>query len=289
MLLTKRGFTLVELLIALVLMGIVSAAIYTLLINNQRLYRQQTQSIAVNDNLRSAVAILTSELRELDVADPLGSDIIDMTATSITYRGMRGLRWVCLGPTVGNVLAVDTTRLGLRPIDATYDSLLIYADSNPMLQRDDHWYHADVTSSPNNATDCAGGSRRINFTVSLGGRTSLAAQDDVIAGAPVRVFEIARMTSYQDVSGATWLGMQRYAKGAGWTNLQPVVGPLQAGGLAFAYYDGNGNVTTDRTRVARVQITVIARTSDKVLRLTSGGAGYLVDTLVTQVALRNSR
>jgi len=289
MLLTKRGFTLVELLIALSLMGLVSTAIYTLLINNQRLYRQQTEKIAVNDNLRSAVAILTSELRELDAADPLGSDIMDMSATSITYRGMRGLRWVCLGPTVGTMLAVDTTRLGLRSIDASYDSLLIYADSNPMLSRDDHWYHADVTSSPAAANDCGGSSRRINFSINLGGRTSLVAQDDVIAGAPVRVFEVARMTSYVDVSGNTWLGMQRYNKNSGWTTLQPVVGPLQAGGLSLAYYDANGNVTADRTQVARVQVTVIGRTADKVMRLTSGGAGYLVDTLVTQVALRNSR
>lgn len=289
MLLTKRGFTLVELLIALALMGLVSTAIYTLLINNQRLYRQQTESIAVNDNLRSAVAILTSELRELDVSDPQGSDIIDMTPTSITYRGMRGLRWVCVGPVVGTMLAVDTTRLGLRAIDASYDSLLIYADSNPMLTRDDHWYHADVTSSPAAATDCAGSSRRINFAINLGGRTNLVAQDGVIAGAPVRVFEIAKLTSYADVSGATWLGMQRYNKNSGWTALQPVVGPLQPGGLAFVYYDANGNLTGDRTQVARVQITVIGRTADKVLRLTSGGVGYLIDTLVTQVALRNSR
>lgn len=289
MLLTKRGFTLVELLIALSLMGLVSTAIYTLLINNQRLYRQQTEKIAVNDNLRSAVAILTSELRELDAADPLGSDIIDMSATSITYRGMRGLRWVCLGPTVGTMLAVDTTRLGLRSVDATYDSVLIYADSNLNLTSDDHWYHADVTSNPAAANDCAGGSRRINFAINLGGRTTLVAQDDVVAGAPVRVFEIARMMSYLDVSGATWLGMQRYNKSSGWTTLQPVVGPLQTGGLAFTYYDANGDVTANRAQVARVQITVIARTSDKVLRKTSGGVDYLVDTLVTQVALRNNR
>jgi len=289
MLLTKRGFTLVELLIALVLMGLVSTAIYTLLVNNQRLYRQQTEKVAVNDNLRSAVAILTSELRELDAADPLGSDIIDMTATSITYRGMRGFRWVCLGPSIGNVLALDTTRLGLRSVDASYDSLLIYADSNPLLASDDHWYHANVTANPTNAVDCPGGSRRITFSISLGARTALAGADDVLAGSPVRVFEIARMMSYLDVSGATWLGMQRYNKTSGWTTLQPVVGPLGAGGLTFTYYDANGNVTADRAQVARVQVTVIAQTADKVLRKTGGGVDYLVDTLVTQVALRNSR
>ena len=109
--LTKRGFTLVELLIALMLMGIVSTAIYTLLVNNQRLYRQQTQTLAVNDNLRSAVAIVTSELRELDAADAVGSDIVNMAEDSITYRAMRGARWICLPGGAPVVAPVAVARL----------------------------------------------------------------------------------------------------------------------------------------------------------------------------------
>ncbi len=290
MFLTKRGFTIVELLIALALMGIVSTAIYTLLVNNQRLYRQQTQSIAVNDNLRSAVAILTTELRELDAADPLGSDITEMTDSSITYRAMRGLRWICAGPATGNTLFLDTTRIGLRSLDASYDSLLIFADFDSTLTSDDRWYHADLAASPANATDCGGRpSRRVMIGLSLpGGRTSLVAQDGIIVGSPVRAFEMARVMRYLDASGATWLGMQRRNKSSGWTNLQPVVGPLQDRGLRFTYYAADGSVTANRSQVARIGISVIGRTSDRV-RLGTGGMGYLIDSLVTQVALRNNR
>ena len=39
---SRRGFTMIELLIALVLLGIVSAAVYRVLVNNQRLYLAQT-------------------------------------------------------------------------------------------------------------------------------------------------------------------------------------------------------------------------------------------------------
>src|SRR5436309_10874376 len=41
----RSGFTMVELLVALVLLGIVSAALYRVLVNNQRLYMAQTARI----------------------------------------------------------------------------------------------------------------------------------------------------------------------------------------------------------------------------------------------------
>jgi len=41
-LLGRRGYSIIELLIALVLLSMVSAAIYKVLVNNQRLYLAQT-------------------------------------------------------------------------------------------------------------------------------------------------------------------------------------------------------------------------------------------------------
>ncbi len=51
----RRGFTMVELLIALVLLGLVSAALYRVLVNNQRLYMAQTQRIDLSQNIRAAL------------------------------------------------------------------------------------------------------------------------------------------------------------------------------------------------------------------------------------------
>ncbi|MGH7529635.1 MAG: prepilin-type N-terminal cleavage/methylation domain-containing protein, partial [Gemmatimonadales bacterium] len=42
---TSRGFTLIELMLALLLMGIVTAGVYRVLVNNQRTYHAQTQRI----------------------------------------------------------------------------------------------------------------------------------------------------------------------------------------------------------------------------------------------------
>src|SRR5205807_10016442 len=86
--LTRRGFTLVELLVALVLLSVVTAALYRVLVNNQRLYQAQTQRIDLQQNIRAAANILPAEFRELDASD---GDIQAMSATSINIRAMRWL------------------------------------------------------------------------------------------------------------------------------------------------------------------------------------------------------
>src|SRR5438874_7291355 len=134
----RRGFTMVELLVALVLLGIVSAALYRVLVNNQRLYQAQTARIDLSQNIRAAGSILPAEFRQLDASE---SDISAMSATSISIRAMRWLGFACTPPVLGG--ALNGTSLivrggapgqpvfyGARGIDNTKDSLLIYYDGN---------------------------------------------------------------------------------------------------------------------------------------------------------------
>ena len=67
----RRGFTLVEVLIALVIMGIVTGAIYRLLNTNQRLSLAQAEQVSLQSNVRTGSLIVPSELRELNTV--LGS------------------------------------------------------------------------------------------------------------------------------------------------------------------------------------------------------------------------
>ena len=99
---TRRGFTMVELLVALVLLGLVSAALYRVLVNNQRLYFAQTQRIDLSQNIRAATNILPAEFRELDAFD---QDIIAMSSDSIQIRAMRWLSFVCKAPVLAGVNA----------------------------------------------------------------------------------------------------------------------------------------------------------------------------------------
>jgi prepilin-type N-terminal cleavage/methylation domain-containing protein len=280
--LTRRGFTMVELLVALVLMGIVSTAVYTLLTNNQRLYRQQTQRIELNDNLRSATAILPSDLRELNASDPAGSDIIEMTDSSITYKAMRNLYITCVQANGGDIY-LTPAMIGLRGVVPEFDSLLVFADRRTNIVSDDVWLHVNVTqvSTGNN---CPGGQPSLRVSVN----PSIQGTDSVLAGYPVRGFEVVDVRRYVDASGVVWLGARRLSQSSGWSGIQPVVGPLQTGGFRLAYFDRAGVVTADPLQVARIAITVIGRTAEPV-RLSTGSIGYLADSLITQVALRNNR
>src|SRR5258708_2122871 len=102
----RKGFTLIELLVAMMLMGIVALAIYNALVMNQRVYRQQSERIDLDQNLRSGISFLPSDLRELDPGDPAGSDIQTMTAGSITYKAPRSLYALCQAP---NTVALQIT------------------------------------------------------------------------------------------------------------------------------------------------------------------------------------
>src|SRR2546429_8832705 len=82
----------------LVLRGRVSAAGKRVLVNNQRLSRAQTQTIALQQNIRAAAAILPAEFRELDAAD---GDITAMGPDSIRMRAMRQLSFLCATPPLG--------------------------------------------------------------------------------------------------------------------------------------------------------------------------------------------
>lgn len=281
--LNSRGFTLIELLVALVLTGIVSTAIYQLLVNNQRVYREQTERIELADNLRSAMAILPAELRELSTSDPAGSDIISMNDSTLRYKAMRSFYTTCTPLAVGSTLSLSPMIGGLRALDPSRDSILIFADGNSTDARDDRWIRANVVAV-GSGTNCGGGP---SVEVTLGGVT-LGAGDSVVQGSPVRGFEVVEFLVYQDAYGSRWLGVRQYSKTGTASAPQPLLGPLEPGGLRLTYYNAGGTQTADPAQVVRIGIRVIGRTQQPVRRA-NRQMGYVIDTLSTQVMLRNSR
>lgn len=291
--LTRRGVTLVELLIALVLLGIVSAALYRVLVNNQRVYQTQTQHIDLQQNIRAAVTMLPADLRELDATD---NDIQAMSATSITIRAMRYLGMLCAVPGLGfgpsGISLTLRTRpfWGVRGIQHTTDSLFVYYEGDPNSRKDDDWALAAPTASAVNTLcpDGAPGFTTIVNFANLG--PSLGQLPDVAGaipnGAPVRGFETVTYQLFYNNPDTSWYIGMRSGGGA----LQPIIGPVLRNGLEFAYYDSTGAVTADPTRVARIDITVRGKTPQPV-RATAGAPALTnaVDSVSTSVALRNNR
>ena len=294
----RRGFTMIELLVALVLLGLVSAAVYRVLVNNQRLYMAQTQRIDLSQNIRAAASILPAEFRELDAFD---GDIIAMTPTRLELRVMRWLTFICVPPVLGAGLNLQMTLRGGSPGQPMFygsrapninvDTMLIYYDGDATTRADDFWARGTFNAIPNAPVTCPDPNPpgpqpavRVNFTLNLLG-LGPNVLNAIPVGAPVRGYEHVTYQLYQPAGDTSWyVGFQ---PGSG--TMQPLVGPVLTNGLTFQYFDANGAVTAVRTNVARIDITVRARTTAAVRRGGQAARATVVDSVVTSVALRNNR
>jgi type IV pilus assembly protein PilW len=84
----NRGFTIVEVLVALSLTGIVMTAIYTTYISQQKSYSIQSQIGYMQQNLRAALQVMTGELRMAGY-DPKGTADAKVVSLSTSPAAIR--------------------------------------------------------------------------------------------------------------------------------------------------------------------------------------------------------
>jgi prepilin-type N-terminal cleavage/methylation domain-containing protein len=279
----RRGFTLVEVLIALVIMGVVTGAVYRLLNTNQRLTLAQAEQVSLQSNVRTGSLIVPNELRELNTWLGAGvgprNDIIVADPDAITYRAMRGLGFLCQAAAAGDTelrLALSNWT-GLRAPDAARDELHLFTDGDPYDDDDDTWTRLDVTVVTPEADACGAGVAGYELTVA-------AIPEDMPPNTPLRLFELMELKLYAE-DGEWWLGARS-------VNIevdpQPVLGPLTSDGFGLEYLDSNGNETADKAAIKSIRLTVRGLTDDAVRAGGSGAMGHPEEELVTQVLLRNS-
>jgi len=278
----RRGFTLIELIISMVVAGIVLGAAYNMLTNNQRFYRAQGQIVEIQQNVRAVTQILPGELHELDAR---GGDIVAMNDTSIQIRAMRGLAQVCAAPAVAAGQIVLKTSAIFLPtsLDITRHKLFVFREGDSTIATDDKWLNATITATgTQNCSDGSAGTR-LTLTVS-GGNTQL---DSVPNGAPVRIWEQVHYTLWQDASRLWWLATQTMVSGS-YSSLTAVAGPLRPSiGLWFKYYDATGAVTAIRDSVRSMD--VIARgLSTAPIMIQGKPTGQYADSSTVRVTLRNN-
>ena len=99
---SRVGFTLVELLVALVLFVMVATSLYKVMNVSQRAARTSTEKAAMQSTLRTGLQLAISEMQEIwtDQATA-ASAITGMTSTKVTYDGMRGFGTTCVDPVSG--------------------------------------------------------------------------------------------------------------------------------------------------------------------------------------------
>ncbi|MGH7475367.1 MAG: hypothetical protein ACRELD_03690 [Longimicrobiales bacterium] len=273
----ESGFTIVEILIVALLGTLLLGAVYQMMIVQEQGFRVQRAVVSTQDNMRTTLDVLATELREVNATTvgAEGSDVATIAPESIRFRAFRKIGIVCAA-TLGS--ALDVHEIGYS--FAAGDSILVFVDGDPAAAGDDSWTTMNVAATAAVSAACAdnwGYTRQ-----SLTGLSS-ASFGGIRRGAPVRAFVWTTYGIVQDAAGE-WV-LARRETGSTWV---PLLGPLASptnGGLRFRYYDANGALTTNPAQVARIEVTVRGES-----RTVAGATatGTYTDTLTTQIYLRNN-
>lgn len=248
----QAGFTLVELLIVSLLTAITLAGVYQTLIVQEKSYEAARHMLGDQEALRTGIAILESELREVGAVGGAaigGSDIAAATADSITFRAQRKLGIVC-------DLSRNDRWLLVWPVGeqvSAGDQLLFLVDGDTLRYSDDRWdttYVSNVSDASN--AGCASAwpgqplqQLKIDNAADLTG---------VYRGAPIRTYEWVTYALYEFGSLGWGLGRSRDSDPPNY--LAGTFAP-KGTGLQFTYFDSGGNPTTDPNMVSRIQITMV--------------------------------
>lgn len=274
----RQGFTLVEMLVAVVILGLVAASLNRVLTSQQRLAVAQVEQASVQATVRSASTIASTELWELATSPGGTSDIQSFDATGLTYRAMRSLALAC--QVTANEVRIRTSFVSqYRAIAPGQDSLLLFVENNPYQSSDDQWLPLRITSV-SQGSSCAG-----DGAIALGVSTiDSAGLAGIVTDAPVRTFEVMELRPVQ-VGTQTWLGARSVSAGE---TLQPVAGPITADGIRFAYLDSLGNTTTLASRIRSIRVTLLGESDRVAHRLQTNAVQLIQDSLTTAVTLRNA-
>ena len=262
----RAGFTLVEMLVVVVLGTIIVLGLYRVVTSQQRAYRHQSVVASLHDAMRVAASVLGADLRE---AAGAGGDLAALGPDTVVVRSPVGFGIVCATDTVNRRLALFDVR---GRLDATAgDSLLVYHAGGWLVRG---ITDVDAPGFPPMACAYTTGPA-VEHTVRVG-----ASVAGVPVGAPARAFHRYTYRLEQD-AGQWWLAR---ADGSG---SELLAGPFAGGvGLDFVYLDTLGAATSIPSRVARVDVTLIARAAAASAGLAGSGAP-MRDTLSVSVGLRN--
>jgi prepilin-type N-terminal cleavage/methylation domain-containing protein len=267
----RRGFTLVELLIVMVILGVVGAAFVRALTSASRVSQAQAEKSNMQANLRAGGGLLPSELREINI-DASSTDLLGLSRDSIAYRAMRRLGLACAAS--GTTVKVrNTNSFGLSNY-AVGDGLLLFVENVDSTTTDDSWVILGVKGVANGT--CPDGNAATQLTVDA------TAPAGVQLDAPVRTFEDMTLKVYQ-ADGRWWLGARSNSAA-----IQPVLGPLSNADSTFGFRDASGTVTTTRANVRVIEATLHGETGVAISRSGYDTRQLNQDSLKIRIRLRNA-
>jgi prepilin-type N-terminal cleavage/methylation domain-containing protein len=303
----RRGITLPEMMVVLVLLSLVVGGLMTVLVRQQRFYTGTSEIIQAKGSARQAIDLLSSELRGISTSTrggaPNNVDIYAMSDTSLTFRSQFGASVVCSMDPTRTIITLPPRTMAAQNALTSFlydaragDSVFVFDQGAQQGTADDRWWRVALARDPGvgpcpvapagftaSAAEAAQG---IEITL-----TGALAPTTVI-GAPIRFFRPASYSLYQPTGGEWWLGYFS-CPGNVCTARQPVSGPYRpyagvggANGLTFAYFDSTGAITADPRQVARIDI--VARSQSQYnLDVANVRNRKYEDSLGVSIAVRN--
>jgi hypothetical protein len=239
--------------------------------------------VSLQSNVRIGSLAVLSDLRELNTVtggSPDQNDILAIAPSDITYRGMRGIGFICQPPTATGIRISRSTFSGYRDPEAGRDSLYVFIDGDPDTSADDGWLPVAITAV-STAPACPG-AMGAGITLTTPNTPALVG---LATGTPLRFFEVMQLKLHE-ADGKSWLGARSVSAGEA---VQPVLGPLaDDDGFALSYSDAAGVATADRTAIKSIRITLRGISGDAVNLGIEGNLTHLQEELVSQVGLRNA-
>lgn len=296
----RRGYSMVELMIALVMLSAIGLVASRLMLGQQRFYQRTNEQMGVRRELRTALSLLPSELRSISSS---GGDIRTFDNNSITFRSVLGIGVVCARTATS--IDIPPTNMARNALSGWYsdptvgDTIWAFNDSLSRGAEDDVWTPLRITAVSASTTYCPGSAftdatldvnkNRYRFTVTPN------LPDSVVVGAAIR---FTRSTKYelqqQGTTARYYLARSEYKAGA-WTQAVWVSGPYAApsglgtSGIRLAMFDSTGaavtNVAQSRS-ISRIDLRLRATGLNS-----SGTFGVTnttnTDSVLFRIALRN--
>lgn len=290
--LDRRGFTIVELLVAMVITSLLVGVIFQLIQGQGRYVSVQSSKEEVQQNSRAAVELIGSELRTV----PAGNGIEVAEEHEISFRAARFWGVVCVGTNGGNTVTLRMPALSGASFGVNLGTRFAANVGDDELTPE--W-----TSSPR-VTGVGDPIATPPASCLMGSETALPAGVEVrqiaLSGIPVGsllggepepghpayVYDLVTYTTGPSSTGGEWI-LRRIGNESGSKN-QPMAGPVPAGGgLHFTYYAGGAEVsapvTNAATRATIDRLMMVVETQSR--NQLNGVRQSKTDTVV--VSLRN--
>lgn len=305
----RRGFTVIELMVTVVLFGLVMASLMGVLARQQRFYRGTNEVIDTRSQLRQAASVLPSDLRGLST---VGLDLKTVSDTMIEFMATYGTAVMCTNSLTSYIVTPDSlsrhtlTSWLWKPTKG--DTAFILDEGPKTGSEDDKWLRRPVDSVSTTMSGCdvymtsAELTTKRRYKVWMPATAVQLTSTVVAPGAVVRFARPVRYRFYRGGDNNWYLGYQAYTYSGlvgAWSSPQPLAGPYRpyvaagdpTNGLRFLFYNQAGTQVTAtdsaaRVSIARIDVSLKGR-GNQVSNTAISSNSRFRDSLLVRIAIRN--